>query len=59
MLNMLGKPSLCYIKGVLSVLYVLKSAKRADFSTISGFVNLLMGEVEIISPKSRRQAQPT
>ena len=39
---MLGKPSMCYIKGVLYVFCVLKPTKRADFSTISGFVNLLM-----------------
>jgi hypothetical protein len=41
-LNMLGKTSLSCIQDVLYVLYVSKPAKRADFGTISGFVNLLM-----------------
>jgi hypothetical protein len=41
-LNMLGKTSLSCIQDVLYVLYVSKPAKRADFGTISRFVNLLM-----------------
>jgi len=38
MLDMLEKTSLCCIR---SVLYVLKPAKRADFSMIGRFVNFL------------------
>ena len=41
-LDMLEKTSLCCIRSVLYVLYVLKPAKRADFSMIGRFVNFLM-----------------
>jgi len=39
---MLDKTSLSRIRSVLYVLYVLKPAKRADFSMIGRFVNFLM-----------------
>jgi len=39
---MLEKTSLGRIRSVLYVLYVLKPAKRADFSMIGRFVNFLM-----------------
>jgi len=39
---MLDKTSLGRIRSVLYVLYVLKPAKRADFSMIGRFVNFLM-----------------
>jgi len=42
-LDMLEKTSLGRIQSVLYVLYVLKPAKRADFSMIGRFVNFLMG----------------
>ena len=42
MLDMLEKTSLSCIRSVLSALYVLKPAKRADFSMIGRFVNFLM-----------------
>jgi hypothetical protein len=38
---MLGKTSLSRIQDLLCVLYVSKPAKRADFGTISRFVNLM------------------
>ena len=41
-LDILEKTSLCCIRSVPYVLYVLKPAKRADFSMISRFVNFLM-----------------
>ena len=41
-LDMLEKTSLCCIRSVLYGLYVLKPAKRADFSMIGRFVNFLM-----------------
>ena len=39
---MLDKTSLCCIRSVLYVLYVLKPAKRADFSMVGRFFNFLM-----------------
>ena len=48
-LTMLDKTSLCCIR---SVLYVLKPAKRADFSMIGRFVNFLLG------PKERHWREP-
>ena len=41
-LDILEKTSPCCIRSVPYVLYVLKPAKRADFSMISRFVNFLM-----------------
>ena len=42
--NVMSKRLLCCSKVVLSLLYVLISAKRADLSTISTFVNFLMNK---------------
>jgi len=47
MLNMLDKPSLSYIQSMLCMLYALKRAKHANFSTIGKFVNLLMHGLEV------------
>jgi len=44
-LDMLEKTSLGRIRSVLYVLYVLKPAKRADFSMIGRFVNFLMNSM--------------
>ena len=53
-LTILDKTSLCCIRSVLYVLYVLKPAKRADFSLVIGrFVNFLMpGSTEARSKSS-------
>ena len=42
MLDVLDRILLCCIPGMLYVIYVLKHANRADFSTISIFVKTLM-----------------